>query len=80
MLLANVAQLVEQFTRNEQVAGSNPAISSKKSTHFECFFWSYIKFARGFDYHMSRRRIIIRGFSRVIIRHSRLKTNPCEFE
>ena len=31
MLLANVAQLVEQFTRNEQVAGSNPAISSKKS-------------------------------------------------
>ena len=29
MLLANVAQLVEQFTRNEQVAGSNPAISSK---------------------------------------------------
>ena len=25
-----MAQLVEQFTRNEQVAGSNPAISSKK--------------------------------------------------
>ena len=31
LLDANVAQLVEQFTRNEQVAGSNPAISSKKS-------------------------------------------------
>lgn len=28
LLDANVAQLVEQFTRNEQVAGSNPAISS----------------------------------------------------
>ena len=31
LLDANVAQLVEQFTRNEQVAGSNPAISSKKA-------------------------------------------------
>lgn len=27
---ANVAQVVEQFTRNEQAAGSSPAISSKK--------------------------------------------------
>ena len=26
---ANVAQLVEQLTRNEQVAGSNPAVGSK---------------------------------------------------
>ena len=31
LLDANVAQLVEQFTRNEQVAGSNPAISSKNN-------------------------------------------------
>ena len=27
---ATVAQLVEQLIRNQQVAGSNPAISSKK--------------------------------------------------
>ena len=36
LLDANVAQLVEQFTRNEQVAGSNPAISSNKETSFVC--------------------------------------------
>ena len=29
---ACVAQLAEQLTRNEQVAGSNPATSSKKNT------------------------------------------------
>ena len=29
---ACVAQLAEQLTRNEQVAGSNPATSSKKAT------------------------------------------------
>ena len=29
---ACVAQLAEQLTRNEQVAGSNPATSSKSST------------------------------------------------
>ena len=28
---ADMAQSVEQFTRNEQVVGSNPTISSKKS-------------------------------------------------
>ncbi len=28
---ANVAQLVEQLTRNEQAAGSNPAVGSKKN-------------------------------------------------
>ena len=40
---ANVAQLVEQFTRNEQVAGSNPAISSKKRhSVVSAFFWSYV--------------------------------------
>lgn len=27
--LANVAQLVEQLTRNEQVVGSNPTVGSK---------------------------------------------------
>ena len=43
MLLANVAQLVEQFTRNEQVAGSNPAISSKKcSAIVPSIFWCYV--------------------------------------
>ena len=41
LLDANVAQLVEQFTRNEQVAGSNPAISSKKSSvNSELFLYS----------------------------------------
>ena len=42
LLDANVAQLVEQFTRNEQVAGSNPAISSKKSRQQQLarFFYS----------------------------------------
>ena len=35
MIDATVAQSVEQFTRNEQVAGSNPAGSSKrKNVHF----------------------------------------------
>ena len=29
---ADVAQLVEQLIRNQQVAGSSPAISSKKRT------------------------------------------------
>ena len=34
-----MAQLVEQFTRNEQVAGSNPAISSiTKATSNEVAF------------------------------------------
>ena len=32
-MFAAVAQLVEQLIRNQQVAGSNPASSSKK--HFE---------------------------------------------
>ncbi len=31
---ATVAQLVEQLIRNQQVAGSNPASSSKKQTAF----------------------------------------------
>ncbi len=30
ILFANMAQLVEQLIRNQQVAGSNPAISSNK--------------------------------------------------
>ena len=42
MLLANVAQLVEQFTRNEQVAGSNPAISSKKKHSCRVLFFGAI--------------------------------------
>lgn len=43
LLNANVAQSVEQFTRNEQVAGSNPAISSKKKhSQRSAFFWSYV--------------------------------------
>ena len=32
--VANMAQLVEQLIRNQQVAGSNPAISSKKTGVF----------------------------------------------
>ena len=47
---ACVAQLAEQLTRNEQVAGSNPATSSKKNTTpwVVSFFrlWVY-KFYRG---------------------------------
>ena len=47
---ACVAQLAEQLTRNEQVAGSNPATSSKKNTTpwAVSFFrlWAY-KFYRG---------------------------------
>ena len=31
-MYANVAQLVEQLIRNQQVAGSSPAISSKKKS------------------------------------------------
>ena len=68
LLDANVAQLVEQFTRNEQVAGSNPAISSKKGQLRLALFWSYVKFACGFDYNttagsynLRHRRIIIRA-------------------
>ena len=34
-LNATVAQSVEQLIRNQQVAGSSPASSSKKSTNFE---------------------------------------------
>ncbi len=39
---ANMAQLVEQLIRNQQVAGSNPAISSKKRKDgfFRSFFFS----------------------------------------
>ena len=33
---ACVAQLAEQLTRNEQVAGSNPATSSIKSYRYRC--------------------------------------------
>lgn len=36
---ACVAQLAEQLTRNEQVAGSNPATSSKKETAFRRFLF-----------------------------------------
>ncbi len=37
---ACVAQLAEQLTRNEQVAGSNPATSSKKDVRKDVFFLS----------------------------------------
>ena len=37
---ACVAQLAEQLTRNEQVAGSNPATSSKKDVRKGVFFLS----------------------------------------
>ena len=50
---ANMAQLVEQLIRNQQVAGSNPAISSTKNRNF-CygfFRWAILAvrtaFARG---------------------------------
>ena len=33
-----MAQLVEQLIRNQQVAGSSPAISSRKSTSEEVLF------------------------------------------
>ena len=33
-----MAQLAEQLTRNEQVAGSNPATSSRKPYSSECGF------------------------------------------
>ena len=37
-----MAQLVEQLTRNEQVAGSSPATSSKKTPHSnECGVFAY---------------------------------------
>ena len=32
---ADVAQLVEQLIRNQQVAGSSPAISSKEKLRFK---------------------------------------------
>ena len=35
---ADVAQLVEQLIRNQQVAGSSPAISSKKNHPYGWFF------------------------------------------
>ena len=39
---ATVAQLVEQLIRNQQVAGSSPASSSRKGTCFcRCFFFFY---------------------------------------
>lgn len=41
-MFANVAQLVEQLTRNEQVAGSSPAISSRHRPNVEgAFFMPY---------------------------------------
>ena len=39
---ASVAQSVEQLIRNQQVAGSSPASSSRKGTCFcRCFFFFY---------------------------------------
>ena len=40
---ADVAQLVEQLIRNQQVAGSSPAISSKKTTRMGGFFFLLCK-------------------------------------
>ena len=37
ILFATVAQLVEQLIRNQQVAGSSPASSSKKSRKAKAF-------------------------------------------
>ena len=34
-----MAQLVEHLTRNEKVAGSNPATSSKKTNRCVCLFF-----------------------------------------
>ena len=41
---ADMAQLVEQLIRNQQVAGSNPAISSRKERRILCvlFYFSVI--------------------------------------
>ena len=48
IILANVAQLVEQLTRNEQVTGSSPVVGSGKTllkkveeAEFGAFFVSY---------------------------------------
>ena len=45
---ANVAQLVEQLTRNEQVAGSSPAVGSILSTADNLRFRCLVKPDTGF--------------------------------
>ena len=44
--LACVAQLAEQLTRNEQVAGSNPATSSKKKKPPQGGFFLFVELVR----------------------------------
>ena len=47
---ATVAQLVEQLIRNQQVAGSSPASSSRKGTCFcRCFFFFILLVVLYFD-------------------------------
>ena len=47
---ATVAQLVEQLIRNQQVAGSSPASSSRKGTCFcRCFFFFILPVVLYFD-------------------------------
>ena len=43
---AGVAQLVEQLIRNQQVAGSSPAISSKKGSTSSDLFYCITLFCR----------------------------------
>ena len=62
LLDANVAQLVEQFTRNEQVAGSNPAISSKNLLGTQpSKFFIQTEAERGLAYHLMSLLCLYRG-------------------
>ena len=41
---ANVAQLVEQLIRNEQVVGSIPTVGSNKNEYFETGKFSFVTY------------------------------------
>ena len=51
--LAGVAQLVEQLIRNQQVAGSSPATSSKKFSFFGTRI--FLSIAQAMAYHHAQR-------------------------
>ena len=59
---AGMAQLVEQLIRNQQVAGSSPATSSKEDPALRCgifsfSWWLRIPFAHRFLLAYGRRRV-----------------------
>ena len=76
-----MAQSVEQLIRNQQVAGPNPATSSKKSTRWRVLFCIQTEAMRGLAYRQRQSLCISSGvYACISSRRSRVLLFPLRFD